>query len=846
MKAGIKKFLSMILMMAMILSGTSTIAFAEDGDEDYDEEIAVIDETQDEDEDEAYTISIRDDIIGGSLKVLNKDEEEIESAAAGDTVYLVPEAEEDYVLTSIGYWTIDDDDEMGSLVEIEEDDGKYSFEMPESNVGVGAAFQDGPTLISNKIGGDKNTNYTLYMAIDESFIYESTDTVKAKLEIDKQFFDIEDDSASVILELRQYSSGYTLVGKETYSLEEFIKLFDDDDVTDDGTYIKELEFSVDEDVQLTAGYYVYCVIKVARDCWVDAQGTAEYRWTYTDDATVLADGATAPTAIVWMYNLDANTHRGSLIRGILDDLGIAYGTIDSSNLGQNIGYLVGWEGYEAVEDPYIDEEYNVEYMLIGNLTEVQLDDFLAAMSEENVYVRLKSVPTAWTASKTFNELFEIMAGEGDAIEAVVKLDALIYDCDKDVISIEGIEDNEYWTDFKAAYDAANEIITEEKEAEEYEAAYNALLEMYLKITGKILLIGDLELILEKQDDGTYTVSAELSQENATFTYEWQDGSTSETITSIAEDQLYKVSLEITGTGTYYGELEATFVSPSDPEYEISTGSTSLTVTFEEQESVLNMPEPIMYVVNVYLDGELISSQISVDNVITVNGLDSKTDYTVETYAYNVIGYTTINTDEATTTKASSTNKSSGSSHSLTNTTGSSSSSSSQTSTTVDSTTPVIGETTEDTPVIGETTSETTVTNVFTDVSPDDEYYDAIMTVYSNGWMAGVGDNKFDSEGTLTRAMAARIIWNMMGQPSSESVAPFLDVTSDTWYAEPVAWAYEQGIIFGYDDTSFGPDDYLTEEQFEMILSRIAGEETQTYTGESANATRGWVASMIVG
>ncbi|MCD8036794.1 MAG: leucine-rich repeat protein [Clostridiales bacterium] len=199
-----------------------------------------------------------------------------------------------------------------------------------------------------------------------------------------------------------------------------------------------------------------------------------------------------------------------------------------------------------------------------------------------------------------------------------------------------------------------------------------------------------------------------------------------------------------------------------------------------------------------------------------------------------------------TASSSSSNKSSGSSHSLTNTTGSSSSSSTQISTTVDSTTPVIGETTEDTPVIGETTSETTATNVFTDVSADDEYYDAIMTVYANGWMAGVGDNKFDSEGTLTRAMAARIIWNMMGQPSSESVAPFLDVTSDTWYAEPVAWAYEQGIIYGYDDTSFGPDDYLTEEQFEMILSRIAGEETQAYTGESSNATRGWVASMIVG
>lgn len=67
---------------------------------------------------------------------------------------------------------------------------------------------------------------------------------------------------------------------------------------------------------------------------------------------------------------------------------------------------------------------------------------------------------------------------------------------------------------------------------------------------------------------------------------------------------------------------------------------------------------------------------------------------------------------------------------------------------------------------------------FSDVGKDNPNYDAIIKVYENGWMAGIGDGVFAPNGTLTRAMGATVLWNKAGKPEPQNVAPFLDVTSD--------------------------------------------------------------------
>ena len=133
---------------------------------------------------------------------------------------------------------------------------------------------------------------------------------------------------------------------------------------------------------------------------------------------------------------------------------------------------------------------------------------------------------------------------------------------------------------------------------------------------------------------------------------------------------------------------------------------------------------------------------------------------------------------------------------------------------------------------------------FSDVGKDNPNYDAIIKVYENGWMAGIGDGVFAPNGTLTRAMGAMVLWNKAGNPEPQNVAPFLDVTGDAWYAKAVAWAYEQGIIAGYDAATFGPDDALTTEQFTRMNDIATGNTPAVYVGGAPNATRGWVASLL--
>ena len=133
---------------------------------------------------------------------------------------------------------------------------------------------------------------------------------------------------------------------------------------------------------------------------------------------------------------------------------------------------------------------------------------------------------------------------------------------------------------------------------------------------------------------------------------------------------------------------------------------------------------------------------------------------------------------------------------------------------------------------------------FSDVGKDNPNYDAIIKVYEKGWMAGIGDGVFAPNGTLTRAMGAMVLWNKAGNPEPQNVAPFLDVTGDAWYAKAVAWAYEQGIIAGYDAATFGPDDALTTEQFTRMNDIATGNTPAVYVGGAPNATRGWVASLL--
>ena len=109
---------------------------------------------------------------------------------------------------------------------------------------------------------------------------------------------------------------------------------------------------------------------------------------------------------------------------------------------------------------------------------------------------------------------------------------------------------------------------------------------------------------------------------------------------------------------------------------------------------------------------------------------------------------------------------------------------------------------------------------FTDVGVNDWFYGAVEYVYDNGMMNGVTATKFGPDAQLTRGMIVTILYRLEGEPSV-SGNDFSDVVSGQYYADPVAWAAKNGIVTGYGDGTFGPENSITREQLAAILYRYA-------------------------
>ena len=109
------------------------------------------------------------------------------------------------------------------------------------------------------------------------------------------------------------------------------------------------------------------------------------------------------------------------------------------------------------------------------------------------------------------------------------------------------------------------------------------------------------------------------------------------------------------------------------------------------------------------------------------------------------------------------------------------------------------------------------------MAEDDWYASAVRFVYEEGLFAGTSETTFSPNDKMTRAMLVTVLWRHAGRPEASHEAGFDDVpgTGDKscYYAVPVAWAKEYGIVAGISDTEFGPNRQVTREQLAAILYR---------------------------
>ena len=110
---------------------------------------------------------------------------------------------------------------------------------------------------------------------------------------------------------------------------------------------------------------------------------------------------------------------------------------------------------------------------------------------------------------------------------------------------------------------------------------------------------------------------------------------------------------------------------------------------------------------------------------------------------------------------------------------------------------------------------------FTDVREGVWFHDAVKYANENSLMSGTSATTFSPDQPTSRGMIVTILYRLAGSPAAGN-SGFTDVAPGQYYAKAVAWASANGVVSGYGNGRFGPNDPITREQMAVILWRYAG------------------------
>lgn len=137
-----------------------------------------------------------------------------------------------------------------------------------------------------------------------------------------------------------------------------------------------------------------------------------------------------------------------------------------------------------------------------------------------------------------------------------------------------------------------------------------------------------------------------------------------------------------------------------------------------------------------------------------------------------------------------------------------------------------------------TSDVTDHTEGYKDLNAKQWFHDYVDFAIREGLMKGYEDKTFRPENELTRAEMAQILYNNAGKPAVTAKSKFSDVTEKAWYHDAVVWASENGIVLGNGDGTFLPEDVVTREQIVEMLYRLEGKpQVEAALGEFKDADK---------
>ena len=102
------------------------------------------------------------------------------------------------------------------------------------------------------------------------------------------------------------------------------------------------------------------------------------------------------------------------------------------------------------------------------------------------------------------------------------------------------------------------------------------------------------------------------------------------------------------------------------------------------------------------------------------------------------------------------------------------------------------------------------------------YYDAVYWAAGEGIVSGWADSTFRPNNECNRAAVVTFLWRMAGMPEPKSEAAFSDMTGNKEFNTAISWAAENGIVQGWDDNTFRPWNTCNRAAIVTFLWRYAG------------------------
>ncbi|GKV65931.1 MULTISPECIES: S-layer homology domain-containing protein [unclassified Sporosarcina] len=114
---------------------------------------------------------------------------------------------------------------------------------------------------------------------------------------------------------------------------------------------------------------------------------------------------------------------------------------------------------------------------------------------------------------------------------------------------------------------------------------------------------------------------------------------------------------------------------------------------------------------------------------------------------------------------------------------------------------------------------------FTDVPESKVYYEAVQSLSSRGYISGYADGTFRPAAHVTRGQAAKIIANVLQLDTKKVENPdFKDISTAHQYYGYIAALVEAGVISGFEDQTFKPNQSMTRAHMSKMIVKGFGLE----------------------